>query len=204
MIPYVILCLQQSMPLPIPLSFGPSIAHHPIIYHRLLNPSLYSQRIHNMGALVPDKVYLSSYAPPQNLYAPISYLSASLSPQLTPPFPFPPVHCLLSLPPSPALCVMLRHSNFPFDFGGNAFFTNQRGSQAPTPPFPHPRSPSLAPLSPPGQRGDKGAPIISLLVLIWAAQGFQVPPITPRNIITSSSGNTAPHAHTLADTEAHR
>lgn len=158
MIPYVILCLQQSMPLPIPLSFGPSIAHHPIIYHRLLNPSLYSQRIHNMGALVPDKVYLSSYAPPQNLYAPISYLSASLSPQLTPPFPFPPVHCLLSLPPSPALCVMLRHSNFLFDFGGNAFFTNQRGSQPPPPPTPTPNLPLSPPSAPQAREEIKEPP----------------------------------------------
>lgn len=47
--------------------------------------------------------------------------------------------------------------------------------------------------SPPGQWGDKGAPIISLLVLIWAAQGFQVLPITPRNIITSSQGNISSH-----------
>lgn len=73
-----------------------------------------------------------------------------------------------------------------------------------------PQSPVLAPLGPPGQRGDKGAPIISLLVLIWAAQGFQVPPITPRNIITSSPGNTAPHTHTdtgmhtLSDADARR
>lgn len=67
---------------------------------------------------------------------------------------------------------------------------------------PCPVSRSRPPLGPPGQRGDKGAPIISLLVLIWAAQGFQVPPITPRNIITSSPGNTAPHTHTLEHTHA--
>lgn len=73
----------------------------------------------------------------------------------------------------------------------------------PPPPSPlPPQSPILAPLGPPGQRGDKGAPIISLLVLIWAAQGFQVPPITPRNIITSSPGNTVPRTHTLLHTHA--
>lgn len=72
----------------------------------------------------------------------------------------------------------------------------------PPPPSLPPQSPVLAPLGPPGQRGDKGAPIISLLVLIWAAQGFQVPPITPRNIITSSPGNTVPHTHTLLHTHA--
>lgn len=128
------------------------------------------------------------------------------------------------LPIFPALCVLLRSSNFPFDFGGNAFFTNQRGSQPAPPPltpsqvlFLHPSfplslpppcalpslSPVLAPLGPPGQRGDKGAPIISLLVLIWAAQGFQVPPITPRNIITSSPGNTVSLRHTLMHTHTH-
>lgn len=72
------------------------------------------------------------------------------------------------------------------------------------PPSLPPQSLVLAPLGPPGQRGDKGAPIISLLVLIWAAQGFQVPPITPRNIITSSPGNTVPHTHTLTHTCMHR
>lgn len=122
----------------------------------------------------------------------------------------------------PALCVLLQSSNFPFDFGGNAFFTNQRGSQ-PAPLHPPKSSsstppslllsllsvpsllslPVLAPLGPPGQRGDKGAPIISLLVLIWAAQGFQVPPITPRNIITSSPGNTVSLPHTLMHTHTH-
>lgn len=100
MIPYVILCLQQSMPLPIPLSFGPSIAHHPIIYHRLLNPSLYSQRIHNMSALVPDKVYLSFLLRTSSksirthllsICQPISTVDSSL------PFPTCP---LSSLPPS--------------------------------------------------------------------------------------------------------
>lgn len=54
------------------------------------------------------------------------------------PHPFP----VLSI--FPALCVLLRSSNFPFDFGGNAFFTNQRGSQ-PAPP-PH-TLPSLFPSS---------------------------------------------------------
>lgn len=135
---------------------------------------------------------------------------------LLPPHPST-VHSIFS-----ALCVLLQSSNFPFDFGGNAFFTNQRGSQpAPlhppkssssTPPslllslLPVPSLlslPVLAPLGPPGQRGDKGAPIISLLVLIWAAQGFQVPPITPRNIITSSPGNTVSLPHTLMHTHTH-
>lgn len=91
---------------------------------------------------------------------------------LLPPHPFPVLSIFL------ALCVLLRSSNFPFDFGGNAFFTNQRGSQPAPPPtpsqvlflqpsfppsLPPPRalpslSPILAPLGPPGQRGDKGAP----------------------------------------------
>lgn len=175
-----------------------------------------------------------------NLYPSSLFPSNSVSIQVNPPFLFPtsflfahtyplfsPAPSLsphpspfLSLSLSPALCVLLRRSNFPFDFGGNAFFTNQRGSQAahPPPPSPLPLSSSsfppslppqslvLAPFGPPGQRGDKGAPIISLLVLIWAAQGFQVPPITPRNIITSSPGNTVPHTHTLthAHTGMHR
>lgn len=173
-----------------------------------------------------------------NLYSSSLFLSNSLSIQVNPPFLFPTsflfthTYPLFSRPPSlsphpspflslsPALCVLLRRSNFPFDFGGNAFFTNQRGSQAAPPPPPHlpPFLPPpllslppsllqslfLAPLGPPGQRGDKGAPIISLLVLIWAAQGFQVPPITPRNIITSSPGNTVPHTHTLTHTCMHR
>lgn len=74
--------------------------------------------------------------------------SSSISIQVTPPFLFPTsflfthlptvlpylTPCLLSCPThllfTPTLCVLLRRSNFPFDFGGNAFFTNQRGSQA--------------------------------------------------------------------------
>lgn len=179
----------------------------------------------------------TTYAPSQiYIHPPFSYPTAYpyrwilLSSSPPPFYSHTPIHCFLPLPSShpthllfslslsllPALCVLLRRSNFPFDFGGNAFFTNQRGSQAAPPSsssspsllhfFPSlpPQSLVLAPLGPPGQRGDKGAPIISLLVLIWAAQGFQVPPITPRNIITSSPGNTVPHTHTLTHTCMHR
>lgn len=106
--------------------------------------------------------------------------------------PYLPMHLTAPLLSYSPLYVLLPLCNFPFDFGGNAFFTNQRGSQD----APHPPSPDLLLLpysSPPGQWRDKGAPIISLLVLIWAAQGFQVLPITPRNIITSSQGNTSSH-----------
>lgn len=74
--------------------------------------------------------------------------------------------------------------------------------EASPPPTTFAQSPSLTPPPfPPGRWRDKGAPIISLLVLIWAAQGFQVPPITPRNIITISPGNTSPY--TLLDMEIH-
>lgn len=178
----------------------------------------------------PTRPYVFIYILPTFDCTTVFYTGGSSFP-LPSSFVFTGVHPLnlLQLHPSPflsifpALCVLLRRSNFPFDFGGNAFFTNQRGSQPappshrhthtlPTPipppllpslPPPHAlpsRSPVLAPLGPPGQRGDKGAPIISLLVLIWAAQGFQVPPITPRNIITSSQGNTVPLSHTFMHT----
>lgn len=57
---------------------------------------------------------------------------------LLPPHPSP----VLSI--FPALCVLLRSSNFLFDFGGNVFFTNQRGSQ---PPHTHPPTPPFLLLS---------------------------------------------------------
>lgn len=66
-----------------------------------------------------------------------------------------PIHCPPSLPPHPslflslsaALCVLLWHSNFPFDFGGNAFFTNQRGSRAAPPLSSSYLPPSIPPSS---------------------------------------------------------
>lgn len=113
----------------------------------------------------PTRPYVFIYILPTFDCTTVFYTGGSSFP-LPSSFVFTGVHPLnlLQLHPSPflsifpALCVLLRRSNFPFDFGGNAFFTNQRGSQ-PAPPshrhtHTHPPNsysstpPSLSPSSP--------------------------------------------------------
>lgn len=87
----------------------------------------------------------SPFPPPSSFLIHTHTHTSTGLPPYFPPHPSP----FLSI--SPALCVLLQRSNFPFDFGGNAFFTNQRGSQATppshsssfTPPSSLPSSPAL-------------------------------------------------------------
>lgn len=96
----------------------------------------------------PTRPYVFIYILPTFDCTTVIYTGGSSFP-LPSSFVFTGVHPLNLLQPHPspflsifsALCVLLRRSNFPFDFGGNAFFTNQRGSQ-PAPHHPDTHTPS--------------------------------------------------------------